>query len=308
MRSKHWLIVMLVTAVCGGFFTAAAARPHHPLPSQDDDLAQRPISAVAIEGLGRLDESLVRGQLRTEVGNSYYATIVREDVRRLYNLGGFKFVTAEAELQHDASVAVIFKVAEQAHREQEAEGMRAEARELLAEAERRQEQGHADRARRLINEAEALMQAARHREELVAQLEEFHREIDELHERGQHDRAERLEREAENLAARLHARHRFRPAEDHEPQELERRMHHLDVAAEHLEAAGYEDWAQRLAGHAEELEAEYHARREHRDRDELAAHVEELTEVVHHLHREVEELREVVRDMQERIEVLSARR
>ena len=77
------------------------------------DLADRPILAIRILGLSRVDEVLVRNQLRTAVGDPYDAATVRGDVRRLDRLGEFKFVTAEAELAADGSVMVIFSLVEQ---------------------------------------------------------------------------------------------------------------------------------------------------------------------------------------------------
>ena len=84
-----------------------------PVVQDVGDLADRPIAAIRILGLSRVDEVLVRNQLRTAVGDPYDAATVRGDVRRLDRLGEFKFVTAEAELAADGSVEVIFSLVEQ---------------------------------------------------------------------------------------------------------------------------------------------------------------------------------------------------
>ena len=72
----------------------------------------------------------------------------------------------------------------------------------------------------------------------------------------------------------------------HEAHEADHRIHHLHQAAEHLEAAGFEDEAHHVRQRAEELEHQLRA---------------------HHagnLEREVNELREVVRDLQAEIRTL----
>jgi outer membrane protein insertion porin family len=99
------LVACLLLAVTA---TGAAAiqPPQH-------DLIDRPISAVRIAGLQRVQETLVRHNIRTVVGDPYDPEIVRGDVARLYELGVFAHITAEAELRPDGTVHVIITVVEQ---------------------------------------------------------------------------------------------------------------------------------------------------------------------------------------------------
>jgi outer membrane protein insertion porin family len=92
---------------------AARAASGQELIEREADLADRPISAIRIDGLQRTDEQLIRNNIRAAVGDPYEAQTVRGDVNRLYNLGKFKFVTAEAELVADGSVRLIFTFTEQ---------------------------------------------------------------------------------------------------------------------------------------------------------------------------------------------------
>lgn len=77
------------------------------------DLADRPLSAIRIAGASTDAERMIRNNIRAAVGDPYLAETVRSDVERIHNLGRFRFVTAEVELQPDGSVAVIYTVAPQ---------------------------------------------------------------------------------------------------------------------------------------------------------------------------------------------------
>ena len=81
---------------------------------EDETYADRPISEVEIRGLGRVDERLIRNNLRTASGQPFESSTIREDVATLYRLGQFEAVTADAILETDGSVKVIFRVTEQA--------------------------------------------------------------------------------------------------------------------------------------------------------------------------------------------------
>ncbi len=86
-----------------------------PLQEIDDEtFSDRPISEVAIEGLGRVSERMVRNNLRTAAGQPFDAQGLRDDVATLYRLGQFETVNAEAELLNDGSVRIIYRVTEQA--------------------------------------------------------------------------------------------------------------------------------------------------------------------------------------------------
>ena len=85
------------------------AQPQPP----EADLEDRPISSVRIEGLQRVEERLVRNQLRSAIGDPFDRETVQADVRLLTRLGEFKTVQVIAELQTDGSVALIYRVLEQ---------------------------------------------------------------------------------------------------------------------------------------------------------------------------------------------------
>ena len=99
---------------------ALAATPRHALAAprpqdiEDATFADRPISEVEIRGLGRVSERMVRNNLRTASGQPFEAGTIREDVATLYRLGQFETVTADAVLQPDGAVKVVFRVTEQA--------------------------------------------------------------------------------------------------------------------------------------------------------------------------------------------------
>ena len=81
---------------------------------EDETYADRPISEVELQGLDRVQERLVRNNLRTGSGQPFEAGTIREDVATLYRLGQFETVTADAILQSDGSVRVVFRLTEQA--------------------------------------------------------------------------------------------------------------------------------------------------------------------------------------------------
>jgi outer membrane protein insertion porin family len=82
--------------------------------AQAQDLIDRPIADIRIEGLVRVDPNLVLNQIRAAAGEPYDPDTVRGDVRRLTRLGEFKFVDAEAKLQNDGTVLVVYRFVEQA--------------------------------------------------------------------------------------------------------------------------------------------------------------------------------------------------
>ena len=94
-------VLLAVQVVC--------AQPQPPVV----DLEDRPISSVRIEGLGRVDERLVRNQLRSAIGAPFDRETAQADVRTLNRLGEFKTVQVIAELQTDGSVGLIYRVVEQ---------------------------------------------------------------------------------------------------------------------------------------------------------------------------------------------------
>ena len=87
-------------------------------------------------------------------------------------------------------------------------------------------------------------------------------------------------------------------------EDLERRIHHLHVAAENLHEAGFPDRAQELEREAQELHA--HLEDLMRDRSheggDLAHRIAALEDEVHQLRHEVHELRALVEELRERIQ------
>ena len=78
------------------------------------DLEDRPISSIRIEGIQRVEERLIRNQLRSAIGDPFDWETTRGDVRLLNRLGEFKTVDAFATLESDGSVSLTFRVVEQA--------------------------------------------------------------------------------------------------------------------------------------------------------------------------------------------------
>lgn len=89
-------------------WTAVGTAHGQELVEQDENLADRPISSIRLVGVDPDVEGLVRNNIRTAVGDAYHGDTVRGDVSRVYNLGRFMFVTAEAQLRDDGSVEIIF--------------------------------------------------------------------------------------------------------------------------------------------------------------------------------------------------------
>lgn len=107
---------MALIALMGIMASPLSAIAAAPIPQDIDDqtFADRPIAEVEIRGLSRVSERMVRNNLRTASGQPFEAGTIREDVATLYRLGQFETVTADAVLQDDGTVRVIFRVTEQA--------------------------------------------------------------------------------------------------------------------------------------------------------------------------------------------------
>jgi outer membrane protein insertion porin family len=74
------------------------------------DLADRPLSEVRLVGVDDTLRQYVLNNIRAAAGDPYDPDVLREDVSRLYNLGRFRFVTAEAALATDGSVIVTYSL------------------------------------------------------------------------------------------------------------------------------------------------------------------------------------------------------
>jgi outer membrane protein insertion porin family len=99
-----WIALLLAARLANG----------QDLVERDAALADRPVSVIQINGAEPADEQLIRNNIRAAVGDPYDARVVRDDVNRVYSLGRFAFVTAEALLASDGSVVVIYSVTVQA--------------------------------------------------------------------------------------------------------------------------------------------------------------------------------------------------
>ena len=95
-------VLLAVQVVC-------AQAPQPP----NADLEDRPISSIRIEGVQRVEERLIRNQLRSAIGDPFDWETTRADVRLLNRLGEFKTVDAFATLESDGSVTLTFRVVEQ---------------------------------------------------------------------------------------------------------------------------------------------------------------------------------------------------
>ncbi len=106
----RWVGLWLALVLC------LAARPALAQTDRLEDaaLADRPVSKVIVNGLGRVGEQEVRNNLRVAVGEPYDARAVRNDVANLYRLGHFATVGADARLAPDGTVEVSYNLAEQA--------------------------------------------------------------------------------------------------------------------------------------------------------------------------------------------------
>ena len=80
--------------------------------AQAQDLANRPVADIRIEGLKQVTSKLVLNQVRLLKGGPYDAKLVQEDVVRITHLGRFSSVTARVEPRADGSLVVTFVVQE----------------------------------------------------------------------------------------------------------------------------------------------------------------------------------------------------
>ncbi len=90
---------------------SAAATAAMGRAAQEADLADRLVSAVRFDGLDAGDGGdleLVRNNVRISAGDPFDGAVVEADVDRLYRLGRFRRVAAEAVLLADGTVEVVF--------------------------------------------------------------------------------------------------------------------------------------------------------------------------------------------------------
>lgn len=84
-----------------------------PAMGQGIDPEDRPVVEIRVEGLKRVNEQLVRNQLRQQVGDPYDAETVEQDIVRITYLGRFSRVTAEvAEAEDQRGLILTYKLTE----------------------------------------------------------------------------------------------------------------------------------------------------------------------------------------------------
>jgi len=74
----------------------------------DERLADRPVSNINFQGLGRVSKQKVLNNIRSRVGQPYNPQTARSDVNRLTRLGDFKSIDAVAALQDDGTVELLY--------------------------------------------------------------------------------------------------------------------------------------------------------------------------------------------------------
>ena len=83
-----------------GFLLAGAA--------WGQELADRRINRVNLEGLQRVSEGLVRSQLEVQAGGVYNSAAVARDLRRLYDLQFFATIAVSAQVEADGGLALAY--------------------------------------------------------------------------------------------------------------------------------------------------------------------------------------------------------
>ena len=166
-------------------------------------------------------------------------------------------------------------------REREAAELRMEAKALLQQAVRLQNQQRDSQRSRIIDSLEERLQDLQNEERKLEKLGGDEERLDDI--RSEIARVRRqLVEDAE----------RRRDPDDHEPPELARRMEHMRIAIEHLEQAGLHDEARHIARRAEEMEHRMHwVHRHHGEQHgEIARALEEVRNEVRRLRVQVDDL------------------
>lgn len=88
-------------------FTLFALLLHPAVPAQETGT----VGAVKIDGLERVSEQLVRSKLEVQTGQEYNPRAVSRDIRRLYDLGFFTLIKADATRENN-TVTVTYIVSE----------------------------------------------------------------------------------------------------------------------------------------------------------------------------------------------------
>ncbi len=81
--------------------------------AQGVDVAGRPVAAVRVTGVSKVDPQFVLNQVRTQAGRPYDPAQVARDIRNITRLGRFASVRAEVTQRDDGAVVLTFVVDEQ---------------------------------------------------------------------------------------------------------------------------------------------------------------------------------------------------
>ena len=204
------------------------------------------------------------------------------------------------------------RVREEAERNEQIERLRKEADELAAA-------GKLERAEQVERRIRDLRRENLHpNENLEAELRELHSALHhfeqkqkELAEQGHDKGVQALNREIRNVRDQIALREHVLSHSDKHPDqrhpyegELAERIEHLHVAAEHLQAAGAQEFAHAVRQRAEEWEHEFHQRHDEHAydaHDELHHDVHALHEAIHDLRHEVERLRDELAEVRDAV-------
>ena len=83
MRTKTWILLLALAALMPTLAFAA------------EDYSGRVVSEVAVDGLQRVSEPLVRAQIETKPGQIVNPRAIARDIRRLYDMGHFTDIRAD---------------------------------------------------------------------------------------------------------------------------------------------------------------------------------------------------------------------
>jgi len=111
--SSAWVVVFVLAGWLALVWAAlAVAQPtSRPTPAARVGLSPRPITDIAIRGNQRVSESTIRGAVKTQIGDTFSAEAVDQDVRAIRGLGFFLDVVAKVEDFADG-YRLIFEVVE----------------------------------------------------------------------------------------------------------------------------------------------------------------------------------------------------
>jgi len=106
------MLCVLVVALLGAGSAGVALAQDVADPGRVSPYAGRPVVDVRFDGIEQSSVALAKNQIRTQPGDPFDEATVSEDIRRLYRLGRFYRVSAEADLLESGGVVVEFSFVE----------------------------------------------------------------------------------------------------------------------------------------------------------------------------------------------------